>query len=126
MLQETGVDEADLVKSDGRFIYTYAYENSARKPIVRVAETASGATLQVRGTVPLASGANTPMYSAGLYLHGGALVSVAGTRRTRSRSHLEHAIRHRARRHCQRWNHGGGSCGNWRHQSARNHGCVGT
>lgn len=80
-LQESGVDEADLVKSDGRFIYTYAHSgNGARQPIVRIAEISNdGTTLDVRGSVTLASGSNTPVANAGLFLHRDNLVSVTGT-----------------------------------------------
>lgn len=80
-LQESGVDEADLVKSDGRFLYTYAHTGSGmRQPVIRIAQVGSeGATLDVRGSVPLASGPNTPVASAGLFLQGDNLISVTGT-----------------------------------------------
>jgi uncharacterized secreted protein with C-terminal beta-propeller domain len=79
-LQEAGVDEADLVKSNGVHLYTYAHDgNGMRLPVVRVARVADeGASLDVRGSVPLGSGADTPMDSAGLFLHGDKLVSVTG------------------------------------------------
>jgi len=78
-LQEAEVDEADLVKSDGRRLYTYAYDNNVRLPVIRVAQTLTGAALDVLGTVTLASGADTPVAKAGLFLHNGDLVSIAGT-----------------------------------------------
>jgi uncharacterized secreted protein with C-terminal beta-propeller domain len=80
-LQESGVDEADLVKTDGRFIYTYAANQyGSRLPAIRVAElTDNGATFKLRGSVQLASGDLTSMSSAGLYLDGENLVSVTGT-----------------------------------------------
>ena len=80
-LIEAGVDEAGLVKTDGRFIYTYAYDkvSQRREPRIRIAEIgAAGASLTVHGTVPLASGAQTPVAVAGLYLMAGKLVSVTG------------------------------------------------
>jgi hypothetical protein len=82
-LQESGVDEADLVKTNGRFIYTFAATPyGARVPMIRVAELtgdAAALTFKVRGSVQLASGDLTPMGSAGLYLDGENLVSVTGT-----------------------------------------------
>ena len=78
-LQESGVDEADLVKSDGRNIYTFAYDNNVRKPAIVVAQTAEGETLDVLGAVALDSGASTSVANAGLFLHGNNLVSVTGT-----------------------------------------------
>ncbi len=80
-LQESGVDEADLVKSNGRFIYTFAANQyGLRQPVIRVAElTDNGTTFRLRGSVELASGSLTPMTSAGLYLDGENLVSVTGT-----------------------------------------------
>jgi hypothetical protein len=79
-LQEAGVDEADLVKSDGRYIYTFATESGVRKPTLRIADVgADASSLTVRGQVALKSGAATPLQSAGLYLHGDTLVSVTGS-----------------------------------------------
>jgi uncharacterized secreted protein with C-terminal beta-propeller domain len=83
-LQESGVDEADLVKSNGVYLYTYAHDsNGNRLPAVRVAKVGNdGATLDVRGSVFLRSGPATPVASAGLFLHGDYLVSVTGTQAT--------------------------------------------
>ena len=83
-LQEPGVDEADLVKSDGRFIYTYAASTvGARQPAVRIARIGSdGTDLDMRGSVALRSGATTPMANAGLFLAGDKLVSVASAHAT--------------------------------------------
>ncbi|MGZ5060605.1 MAG: beta-propeller domain-containing protein [Usitatibacter sp.] len=82
-LQETGVDEADLVKSDGQSIYAFAYAGdpaATRLPAIRVAHvTGEGEGLDIRGTVALASGPSSPMANAGLYLAGDKLVSVSGT-----------------------------------------------
>lgn len=79
-LVESGVDEADLVKSNGRHVYTYAYANGARQPALRIAQIANdGASFGTRGLVSLQSGSTTPMSTAGLYLEGDNLVSVTGT-----------------------------------------------
>jgi uncharacterized secreted protein with C-terminal beta-propeller domain len=80
-LQEAGVDEADVVKSNGEYIYTYLHDGyGIRKPALRIARVSNdGALLDVRGSVPLASGADTPMISAGLFLHADRLVSITGT-----------------------------------------------
>ena len=80
-LQEAGVDEADLVKSDGRLIYTFQHDNAGvRKPVVRVARTNDeGQSVGVMGNVALASGASTPVANAGLFLHGNKLVSVTSS-----------------------------------------------
>ena len=77
-LQESGVDEADLVKSDGRTLYTYAYNNNVRQPLIRVAQSMEGTTLDILGTVALASGTGTPLARAGLFLYGNNLISIAG------------------------------------------------
>ena len=45
----------------------------------RAQVSADGTSLELGGTYALASGASTPMASAGLYLDGNTLVSVAGT-----------------------------------------------
>ena len=83
-LQEAGVDEADVVKSDGTFIYTFQHDaNGARRPAVRVARVANdGASLAIVGTVALASGAGTPVGNAGLYLYADKLVAITGTQVT--------------------------------------------
>ena len=78
-LQESGVDEADLVKSDGRLVYAYAYDaNGARQPTLRIAEVGNdGGTLALRGTVPLASATSqTRIDSGGLYVQADKVVSV--------------------------------------------------
>ena len=78
-LQESGVDEADVVKSDGQYAYTFAHDGGARKPVVRIAQIgADGSSVAVRGSYALASGPATPMQSAGLYLNGALLASVTG------------------------------------------------
>lgn len=78
-LQESGVDEADLVKTDGSRLYTFAHDShGTRQPSIRVAQIGNeGGSLDVIGTVRLA-GAATAMSHAGLFLHAGNLVSVTG------------------------------------------------
>lgn len=80
-LQESGVDEADLVKSDGRYIYTFAHTSSGvRRSAIRVAEVGNdGATFGLRGEVSLGGGPGVPIASAGLFQHGARLVAVTGT-----------------------------------------------
>ena len=81
-LQEAGVDESDVVKSNGRHIYTYATTGlyGTRAPVVRIAVVGGeGEGLEMRGSVALRSGAGTPLSNAGLFLHGEKLISVAGT-----------------------------------------------
>jgi beta propeller domain-containing protein len=79
-LQERDVDEADLVKSDGRLVYTFEHDPyGAPQPKIRVAIVGQeGWTLGMRGSVALA-GTWSTFRNAGLFLHGGKLVSVAGT-----------------------------------------------
>jgi hypothetical protein len=81
-LQESGVDEGDLVKSNGVQLYTYGHDHDgARLPVVRIAEVFDeGAALTVRGSVTLQGSLGATMATAGLFLHGSALVSVNGTR----------------------------------------------
>src|SRR5213075_2623506 len=79
-LQESGVDEADLVKSDGQYIYTFAADNGVRKPTLRIAQAGpDGSSLAMRGTYALAGGAAIPTNHAGLYLDGTTLVSLTGS-----------------------------------------------
>jgi hypothetical protein len=81
---ESGIDEADVVKTDGAIVYTFAHASAgARQPAIRMARVgADGSSIAVAGTYALASGSATPMYEAGLYLDGTTLVSVAGTQAT--------------------------------------------
>ena len=81
-LQEIGVDEADLVKTDGTRVYAFAKEGTTHplKARLRVAEVAGqGAELTIKGVVPIASAPEVSVESTGLYLHGSALVTVTGT-----------------------------------------------
>ncbi len=80
-LQEEGVDEADLVKTNGRQVYTFAHDASERRlPRIRIARVEDeGGAIVPAGSVALASGPETPMDESGLLLHGGKLVSVTGT-----------------------------------------------
>ncbi|HET7730200.1 MAG TPA: beta-propeller domain-containing protein [Usitatibacter sp.] len=79
-VQESGVDEADLMKTDGRYVYTFAHSGYARLPAIRPGEVAGeGSGFRVFPNVPLASGPSTRMDAAGLYLHAGFLVALSGT-----------------------------------------------
>ena len=87
-LQEAGVDEASLVKSDGTYIYTYAQSGNTftpssapRLPEVRVAKVAgNGAQFTVLGSTRLGSiFEQIPTAAAGLYLRDRQLVSLLGT-----------------------------------------------
>ena len=88
-LQESGVDEADVVKSDGRYIYALTPTNYVYTPPtattpamstysrdIRIAWVGEGAGVQVVGTRPLAAGQGY-MGEAGLYVHGNTLVTLA-------------------------------------------------
>lgn len=82
-VQEAGVDEADLVKTDGFTIYTFeGSPYNQASPAIRVARVgADGTTITVAGRVPIAGwSASSTVPNAGLYLHGDQLVSVTGTR----------------------------------------------
>jgi hypothetical protein len=79
-LQEAGVDEADLLKFDGRLAYTFSHNAAgARDPIVRVAQIApDGSTVTMRTTLAL-TGSPRSVESAGLYVSGSNVVAVVGT-----------------------------------------------
>ncbi len=81
-LQEAGVDEVDLVKSNGRQVYAYAHDAAGnRAPRIRIARVEdAGGTLVTAGSVELGSGPETPMAESGLLLQGTNLVSVTGTK----------------------------------------------
>ncbi len=57
-LQEEGVDEADLVKTNGRQVYTFAHDASERRiPRIRIARVEDeGGVILPAGSVALASG----------------------------------------------------------------------
>jgi uncharacterized secreted protein with C-terminal beta-propeller domain len=80
-LQEAGVDEADVSKTDGSFIYTFATSQyGAMLSSVRVARVGGeGASVDVLGTVALAGGASAPVGNAGLYVRPGQLIALTGT-----------------------------------------------
>jgi uncharacterized secreted protein with C-terminal beta-propeller domain len=80
-LQEAGVDEPDVMKTDGRYVYTFGSGTaSGAGPSIRVARVGDDVSaLEVVANVPLTSGANTPMATFGLFLHEGDLVSITGT-----------------------------------------------
>jgi len=79
-LQEAGVDEADRLKSDGRFVYAaYGRPASNEPAVVRVAEvTDNGAQLVVHGTFAQPAAANGLPY-LGLYLTDARLAAIAST-----------------------------------------------
>lgn len=79
-LIESGVDEADRVKSDGRYVYTFAgTAASATLPEIRIAEIVDDApTLALHAPFSLdwpAEGFHPDRH--GLYLHGDRLVSLS-------------------------------------------------
>jgi uncharacterized secreted protein with C-terminal beta-propeller domain len=80
-LVEQGVDEPDLIKSDGRYVYSFAGGNGIQPaPRIRVARVGDEASaLDMVASINLASGASTPMTMAGLMLQGSTLVSITGT-----------------------------------------------
>lgn len=85
-LVESGVDEADLLKSDGRFIYTFdADARGQLLPVLRIAElTDPGAELMLHDPLPLsATGDDAVALSRhGLYLVGDRLLAITATQPT--------------------------------------------
>ncbi len=79
-IQEAGVDEADVMKSNGRYIYTFeAGPYGAPRAAVRIARVDNdGATLQARATVELSAGNPAYISRSGLYLDDGKLVVLTG------------------------------------------------
>jgi len=79
-LQEAGVDEADLVKSNGRLVYGYSPNAmGAGQPGVRVATVgAEGNSFAMRGAVGLAAERVSVLDQSGLFLQGDRLVAVTG------------------------------------------------
>jgi hypothetical protein len=77
-LVESGVDEADRVKSDGRFVYTFAADEHARPlPALRIAEIVDGAPgLTLHAPVELTWPAGFRASQVGLYLHGDRMVAL--------------------------------------------------
>ena len=87
-LQEAGVDEAGLVKSDGTYLYAFGatlttqggYSSVSRNASVRVARVdQDGAKFSVVGSTPIGRGSAAPMDTEGLYLRGQQLVALHGT-----------------------------------------------
>lgn len=83
-LQEANVDEADLVKTDGRFVYTFQHDPYGnRRPAVRVARVDDqGATISVVGSAPLTVEPDVPVTNGGLFLHDRKLIALTGTQAT--------------------------------------------
>jgi hypothetical protein len=83
-VQENGVDEAGLVKSDGRFVYTFAHDARTRNalPEVRLLPVASaGAAVGAPRRFPLTYRETGQwMAEAGLYLDDARLVAITGSR----------------------------------------------
>lgn len=79
-LQEAGVDEADRLKTDGRFIYAASNRSSGNEPsVVRIAEVSdNGAQLAVQGALSLPAASNGLPY-LGLYLTDARLAAVASS-----------------------------------------------
>jgi hypothetical protein len=82
-LQEDGVDEADVVKSDGRFVYTFRHDSMGQRlPALRVIQVdGGGSSIRSWGDVPLAGPSTTQgsLQSAGLYVTQSRLASVSST-----------------------------------------------
>ena len=80
-LQEKDVDEADLVKTDGRLVYAFDHKSAyTPQPKIRVAVVGQdGWTIGMRGSVSLTGTWPSYIQKAGLFLHGDKLVSVAST-----------------------------------------------
>lgn len=80
-VQEAGVDEADLVKTDGSYVYTFAVSGAVTQPAIRIAQVSpDGTSLAIKGTVALPARSSSEMGQAGLYLQGDKLVAVTGSR----------------------------------------------
>jgi uncharacterized secreted protein with C-terminal beta-propeller domain len=81
-LQESGVDEADAVKSDGRYVYAVTPMQAipAQGGVIRKVRIAyvgeDGSALAPRGEL-LISGDSRSSTSAGLYVHAGKLVTLS-------------------------------------------------
>ena len=83
-LQEQGVDEAGLVKTDGRFVYAFKYNSGAVPlPSLRFAEIGNdGASLSFKGNVGLLPPSAPGLQYTGLVLHDNHLVAITGTQPT--------------------------------------------
>ena len=82
-LQESGVDEADVMKNTASAIYAFAYDPyGARQAALRIAPI-SGTTMGPVVTVPLTTGTAPVPYNAlqygGLYADDNTLVAITGT-----------------------------------------------
>lgn len=83
-LQVDGVDEADVLKSDGRHVYAitpatsepiYPYRSTRKLRIARLGD--GGSDVTPVGEVTVAPGGAGSMWDAGLYLHDNQLVTIA-------------------------------------------------
>lgn len=83
-LQESGVDEADLMKNTAAAVYAFAYDQyGVRQPALRIAPI-TGSSMGAVVTVPLTVGAATSSYSspysyAGLFADDNVLVAITGS-----------------------------------------------
>lgn len=80
-LVEIDVDEAGLVKTDGRFVYTFAHNDAGKRIAeVRMVDVSdSGAPATVRPRLALAAGSTSPAGAAGLFRYDNRLVAITGS-----------------------------------------------
>ena len=73
-----GVDEADSLKSDGRFVYSFDRgSHGAVLPLLRIAElTGPGLDLQLHPPLAIGGDGDRPPSRRGLYLHGDRLLTL--------------------------------------------------
>lgn len=77
-VQEAGVDEADTIDSDGRFVYAFGSQASSAWGVLRIGETTDGGSLQMHADRPFAS-LSPRGQQEGMYVHGDRIVLVSGT-----------------------------------------------
>ena len=77
-MQEAGVDEADTVDSDGRYVYAFGTQPGGDTRVLRIGETSDGGTLQMHPDRAFAS--LTPRGGQeGLYVHDNRIALVTAT-----------------------------------------------
>ena len=77
-VQEGGVDEADTIESDGRFVYAFGARSSNGAGVLRIGETADGGSLQMHADRAFAS-LSPRGQQEGMYVQGDRIVLVTGT-----------------------------------------------
>jgi hypothetical protein len=77
-VQEAGVDEADSIESDGRYIYAFGRQVGTSAHVLRIGETTDGGTLQMHADRAFASLAPWPAQK-GMYLHGDRIALLTAT-----------------------------------------------